>query len=349
MHSADVLLRSAGTALPGPPIDNAALARRFGMSSTWEQWVDAFVGTRSRHLAVDLETAEVRYSLADLGETAARRALAAAGLGTEAVDVVVLGTSTPDQLMPTTVNVIADRLALNDLPTYQLQSGCTGAVQALDVACRLLAGGGHRTALVIGGDVCAKHYDMSVNPAELPPAQQINGLLFGDGAGAAVLSTDPGTGAPGTTGTAAVRDVRVRFTGMNRPPGQTVEWFGAADRGSDRPGAVEDYKAIEESVPAMAADTLEEMLADLDWKRDDLAFLLPPQLSGRMTARIAERLAVPGAQEVTCVADTGNTGNALPFFQLERALPRMVRGDRALALAVESSKWINAGLALEAV
>jgi 3-oxoacyl-[acyl-carrier-protein] synthase-3 len=89
------------------------------------------------------------------------------------------------------------------------------------------------------------------------------------------------------------------------------------------------------------------MLDALDWNESDVDYLLPPQLSGRMTNRINEFLALPGAQEVSCVADTGNTGNALPFLQLELALPRMAAGDRALGIAIESSKWIKAGFALE--
>lgn len=87
-------LLAVGTALPGPRISNADLAERFGMDELWEQWVDAFVDTRGRHLATDLDTGETDYSLADLGELAGRRALAAAGLPPGDVDLVVMGTAT---------------------------------------------------------------------------------------------------------------------------------------------------------------------------------------------------------------------------------------------------------------
>jgi 3-oxoacyl-[acyl-carrier-protein] synthase-3 len=66
-----------------------------------------------------------------------------------------------------------------------------------------------------------------------------------------------------------------------------------------------------------------------------------------MTERIVRGLPLPCAQEISCVADTGNTGNALPFFQLERTLPRLITGDRVLGIAIESSKWIKAGFVLE--
>jgi 3-oxoacyl-[acyl-carrier-protein] synthase-3 len=189
--------------------------------------------------------------------------------------------------------------------------------------------------------VCAKHFDLSLSFSDRPTGEQVNGLLFGDGAGAAVLSTAE------AEGTVRLRRVFVELDGMDRAPGQTVEWFGLADRHAERPGAFEDYKAIEESVPVMAVETLESLLEELDWKKSDLDYLLPPQLSGRMTERIARRLDVPSAAEISCVATTGNTGNALPFFQLEQALPRMSPHQRAVLIAIESSKWIKAGIALE--
>jgi 3-oxoacyl-[acyl-carrier-protein] synthase III len=337
----DIHVLSTGTVLPGPAVNNATLAARFGMPAVWEQWIDAFVGTRARHLAVDLETGEVGFSLTDLGAQAAARALETAGVAATDIDLLVMATATPDMLMPATVNMVAERLGIDQVPAYQLQSGCTGAVQALDVARQMLLAGSCRTALVIGGDVCAKHLDLGMDVAGLAPAQLVNVVLFGDGAGAAVLGVEP------SPGSSVLHRTLVRLTGLNQPPGQTVEWFGLADRHADRPGGSEDYKAIEERVPVMAVEVLKEMLDDLDWGDDDVDYLLPPQLSGTMTARIVDRLDLPAAREVSCVAETGNTANALPFFQLERALARMVQGDRALGITIESSKWIKAGFALE--
>lgn len=338
----DIHVLSASGVLPGPPIDNAALARRFGMPTAFEQWIEAFVGTRSRHLVVDLESGQVTATLADLAAQAGAEALRSAGVRPEDVDLLVMATATPDKLMPATVAMVAERLGIDQVPAYQLQSGCTGAVQALQVADGLLrSGSSHRTALVIGGDVCAKHLDLGLDLTAMPPGQLVNVVLFGDGAGAAVLGTEPGPGS------AALRRTLVRLVGLNRPPAQTVEWFGLADRHTDLPAGSEDYKAIEEHVPTMAVEVLGELLDDLDWKKSEIDYLLPPQLSGTMTRRIAERLDVVGTREISCVAETGNTANALPFFQLEQLLPRMVEGDRAVGVTIESSKWIKAGFALE--
>lgn len=343
MDPAEIRLLAAGTALPGPPIDNAALGRRFGMDALWEQWVDAFIGTRTRHLALDLDSGEQRDTLADLGTTAGERALAAAGTDPAEVDLVVLGTATPDTLMPATVNVIADRLGIDDVTTYQLQSGCSGAVQAIDVARQLLSTGRHRTALVLGGDVIAKHYDLTADLRTVPPAELVNYVLFGDAAGAAVLSADP------AAGPTAVRASFVQLAGRGRAPGQVLEWFGPVDRHSDRSSAQEDYKAIEEIVPLFAEQILHRLLAEAGWQEGELTHLLPPQLSTRMTARIVERLGLSGAEEISCVGETANTGNALVFFQLEQVLSKLAPGDRAAAIAVESSKWIKSGFALERV
>jgi len=341
MDPSEIRILSAGSALPGPPIDNATLGRRFEMDDLWQQWVDVFIGTRSRHLAIDLDNGEIRYSLAELGEAAARSALEGAELQPQDVDVMVLATATPDHLMPATVNLVADRLGINGLPTYQLQSGCSGAVGALDVGRQMLLSGQHETALVIGGDVCAKHFDLSIDLRTLPPSELVNVVLFGDGAGAAVLSTEP---RPGST---ALRHLFTRLVGQDRPPGQIVEWFGMADRHGTATAVHEDYKAIEEQVPLMASEVLKELLDFLGWVGDDLDYILPPQLSGRMTARIMQQFALTDVSEVTCVDETGNNGNALPFLQMERLLRRMVTGDRAIGVAIESSKWIKSGFALE--
>lgn len=341
MSQRDVHILSAASALPGPPVDNAALGRRFGMDALWEQWVDAFIGTRSRHLALDLATGTVTGSLADLAEEAGRRALKAAGLAAQDVDAVVLGTATPDRLMPATVNIVADRLGIDQVRTFQLQSGCSGAVQALDLARQLVLAGTARRVLVLGGDVIARFYDVTKDLRKAAPAELVSFVLFGDAAGAAVLSADPAPGA------ATVRSLFTRLVGLGREPGAVLEWYGPLDRGSDRPAATEDYKAIEEHVPRMSQEVLHELLDDAGWRPEDVALLLPPQLSGRMTGLISKRLGLPQARDVSVVDEAGNCGNAIVFLQLERALAELGPGRRALGISIESSKWIKSGFALE--
>ncbi|GAA2598603.1 3-oxoacyl-ACP synthase [Streptomyces axinellae] len=339
-------LLGVGTALPGEPVDNETLAAALGIAS---EWMEAFIGTRARHFAVDLAGGQVRWTLEDLCTDAADRALADAGVEPDGVGFVVLATATPDALMPTTAALLADRLGIGGTPVYQLQSGCTGAVQAFALARALLAdgAGGGAPGLVVGGDVCARHLDLRQDFRRLPPGTLVNYVLFGDGAGAALVGAAPGPRDARTR--AALTHVTHRLDGLGLPPGQRVEWFGAADRASDRPAATEDYKAVEQRVPVMALEVRDELLDACGWPPGSIDHLLPPQLGGRMTERIARELS-HGLKwrEVSCVAETGNNGNALVFLQLERLLDRIRPGQRALGIAIESSKWIKAGFTVEA-
>ncbi|MQY14097.1 Anthraniloyl-CoA anthraniloyltransferase [Streptomyces sp. RB5] len=337
--AATAYIAATGTALPGDPVDNATLGKALGVS---EEWIDLFVGTRSRHFGWDLATGEVRSTLADLCAEAGAQAMDAAGLEPSDIGFVVLATATPDALLPTTATVVADMLGLDHLPVLQLQSGCSGAVQALDVG-RAMLTAGRGAGLLLGGDVTNRFIARRGNAARLPSEELVNQVLFGDGAGAAVLAADPA--AEGV----AVRGVLNRCTGQGRAPGQFLDWYGVSDRHTERRLLAEDYKAIEEHVPVISGEILWELLGSLGWSASDVDYLLPPQLSGRMTARITERLPAPAVGEVSCVTETGNTGNALPFLQLDLLLPRLEAGQRALAVTVESSKWIRAGFALEKV
>jgi 3-oxoacyl-[acyl-carrier-protein] synthase-3 len=338
-NSFDAYIISTGVALPGDPLDNEVLARKFGASV---QWIEMFVGTRQRYLAMDLDSGRVTHSLADLGAEAGAQAIARAGLRPTEIDFVVLSTSMPDTLMPATVNMIVEQLGIDRLPTYQVQSGCAGAIQGLDLTRRLLDDE-HRVGLVIGADACAKHVVLDRDVTELQPTELVNYVLFGDGAGAAVVTSEK------VPDSIALRSVLNRCCGLGRAPGQIVRWFGAADRYSEQQPVEEDYKAIEEHVPILALEAMYEALDSMAWNSGSVSYLLPPQLSGRMTERIVEKLGLPGVTEISCVADTGNNGNAMPFLQLDLLRKQLRTGERAVAIAIESSKWIKGAVTLEGV
>ncbi|HEY6423368.1 MAG TPA: 3-oxoacyl-ACP synthase III family protein [Pseudonocardiaceae bacterium] len=331
-------LAATGTALPNDPIGNDTMAEHFGTSAAW---IEAFIGTRQRYLAVELATGRVTHTLADLGAQAGGQALARAGLEPHDVDFVVLSTATPDHLMPATVNLVAEALGIHEVPTYQLQSGCAGAVAALQVAAAIVESTG-RTGLVIGADSCSKHL-VARDFAALSAPELVNYVIFGDGAGAVVITPDE------VRPCMVLRLVVNDFVGLGCPPGQVVNWFNVAGAGTGEQAVHEDYKAIERRVPPMAKDVLRLLLEGTGWSMADLAYLLPPQLSGRMTASIVKALGVDAAEEVSCVADTGNNANALPFVQLDLLAQRIRPGQRALGIAIESSKWIRTGFAVEGV
>ncbi|MGW6913940.1 3-oxoacyl-ACP synthase III family protein [Kitasatospora sp. NPDC054939] len=342
-------LTALSEVLPGAPVTNRDMAERFGLH---EKWLDRMTGNRTRHFCTpDGPTGEPRTT-GDLATAAAERALAAAGLGPGDLDFLILCTASPDQLMPATVNVVADRLGIDDIPTFQLTSGCAGALTGLYTARGLLAAG-HRRGLVIGADSVEKLWPAEQGLKRINPAELANFALFGDGAGAAVVDADDD--GPGLV----VEQLLLRTVGKGRAPAQIVRWYGADGApliaGPDgtevrEPMSHEDYKAIEEHVPGLAAGVLDELSALTRWPVAEVEHVLPPQLNGVMTEKIRERLGVRPDQAVSCVADTGNNGNALPFIQLHRALRRIESGvgvgGRLLVTTIESSKWVVSGLAL---
>lgn len=338
----EVRIIGVGTFLPGEPVSNAKLEKVFSIRA---DWVDAMIGTNFRHFVVDLDTKELRYRLVDLCERAARAALDRAGIPPGDVDVAVLSTATPDHLMPATVNVVIDRLGLNGIPAFQIQAGCSGAVQGFEVAWSLLNTGRYRNALVMAGDAIYKYFDYGKDFKSMPASELINLALFGEGAGAVVLSADPAREG------IRLEHVAVSCEGRDRQPGQILDWFGpapgpgAADGGQAQ-GAKEDYKAIEKQVPRMSKETLELLLEATGRRRDDITWFLPPQLAGHISRRIAEHMELSEDRVLSCVSESANTGNATPYFQLEMLADRMRPGDAAVAVAIESSKWIKTGMVL---
>jgi 3-oxoacyl-[acyl-carrier-protein] synthase-3 len=305
------------------------------------------IGTKTRHFAVDLDEKKVRYDLSDVCYEAAKKALDDAGMTPEDIDLVIMSTATPDHLMPATVNLVVDRLGMNNLPTYEVQAGCSGALQGMDVAYRFLQGGSFRNALVIGGDVCNKYLDFRRDFKKMRSSELINLALFGDGAGAAILSTQTER-----TGMKIV-DIVNRCEGLGRAPGQVMNWFGSIIEQGERDAsgkkiqsAKEDYKAIEQNVPVMAKEMIQELLEKTVWDKADVEYFMPPQLGGHITNRIIDFLEVEHEKTLNCVAETGNNGNALPYLQLEMLSKQMQPGERAIGVAIESSKWIKTGIAL---
>ncbi|WP_100374827.1 3-oxoacyl-[acyl-carrier-protein] synthase III C-terminal domain-containing protein [Bacillus sp. FJAT-45037] len=335
-----------GECLPGEPVTNEQMEE---VLSIRKEWIDTMIGNHSRYFAVDFSKRTVEYSLTDLCTVAAEQAIEQSGVRREEIDVIVLSTATPDHLMPATVNLIADRLGLQNIQTYQIQAGCSGALQALDVARHLLMGG-RRYALVIGGDVCNKYMDLTRDFTKLRSSELINYALFGDGAGAILLTNENVDGLE-------IISIENQFEGVGEEPGQIMNWFGTVPENVQElskrelrkqfQSAKEDYKAIEKKVPLMTAQVLKKLLDNKKWKKEDLTYFLPPQLSWNMTRKIIESLDFPLDVTINCVQHTGNNGNALPFLQLKKVNGSIKPNNKVIGIAIESSKWIKTGIILE--
>jgi 3-oxoacyl-[acyl-carrier-protein] synthase-3 len=168
-------IMGSGSALPERRVSNAELAETVDTS---DAWIVERTGLRDRHLAGEGETT------ATLATDAARRALDAAGITPDQVDLIVLATATPDQTFPATATKVQAALGVNDCIAFDVQAVCSGFLYALSVADNMIRGGAARTALVIGAETFSRILDWE---------DRGTCVLFGDGAGAVLLTAEDGS------------------------------------------------------------------------------------------------------------------------------------------------------------
>jgi len=173
-----VFSRIAGTGsyLPEKILTNEDLAK---FVDTSDEWIASRTGIRERHVAAEGETT------GDLGYHAAVRALEAAGVDAKELDLVIVGTTTPDLIFPSTACLIQHRIGADGCPAFDVNAACSGFIYALTVADKFIRSGAAKTALVIGSETLTRMVDWS---------DRTTCVLFGDGAGAVVLKADTETG-----------------------------------------------------------------------------------------------------------------------------------------------------------
>ena len=133
-----------GSYLPSKVVTNDELARRM---ETSDEWIRTRTGIRQRHIA------EPSQASSDLAAEASRAALAAAGVSTEEIDLIVVATATPDYVFPSTACIMQAKLGIKGCPAFDIQAVCSGFVYALAIADKLIRSGQHRCALIVGSEV----------------------------------------------------------------------------------------------------------------------------------------------------------------------------------------------------
>ena len=301
-----------GSYLPEREVDNAEVAAPTEVDA---EWVQRKTGILSRRRAADHEAAS------DLATAAARRALEQAGVAARELGVFVLATSTPDHPQPPTAALVQHGLHAEGAAAFDINAVCSGFVFALGVARDMaVARGGY--ALVIGVDVYSRILD---------PADQRTAVLFGDGAGAAVIGPLHGPDAD-RRGVRAVRLIttggandliKVPAGGSRVPPSvESVEagehWFTMDGRG------VKEF--VENNVP----DAVAGFLADHDVPPERIDHLVTHQANGQMLDALYPKLGLPGARIHETVQRYGNTGAASIPVTLAEADPEIRPGDTVL-------------------
>ncbi|MBY6205817.1 beta-ketoacyl-ACP synthase III [Halomonas denitrificans] len=296
-----------GHYLPEKVLTNAELEQRV---ETSDQWIRDRTGIRERRVAADGQTT------GDLAEQAARRALDAAGVDPASIDLLILGTTTPDVVFPSTACMIQKRLGLGDCGAFDVNAACSGFIYALSIATQYIEAGTIKRALVIGAETLTRMLDWN---------DRATCVLFGDGAGAAVLEADESAGVLSTHihANGDYSDLLKVDVGVSR--GFTEE---------PRGGVKIHMKGNE--VFKVAVNTLgrivDETLAHNQLDKHDLDWLIPHQANLRIIKATARKLDMSMDQVIVTVDRHGNTSAASVPMALDEAVRsgRVKRGDLML-------------------
>lgn len=345
-------IHATGSSLPGEPIDNAAIEKLVG---PLPEEVLSGLQVQRRHWVVDPGTGAHRESNSGLAVAAAKQALSRAGLEAEEVDLLIVSSSSPDQLLPPLSAVIQDRLGLRRCRTLDIRSGCAGAVAAMDIARLYIEAGRSRTAVVIGSEVISPLlYPLYAgrDPESVRVRDRINVYNFGDGAGAVVM---------GATDTDGIEGGAMAGVGGGRAPGMEIIGGGTADPLHEqlkRPRLIDlklDVMEVGRHTPIVLAEALRDVLGSIPVEPEDVAVcIIPEGNAGYLVEGMREAgldggdLAPLQARVVENLADVAATGSAAVPLALDAAWTRgrLREGERVLILGLESSRWIYAGLVL---
>jgi 3-oxoacyl-[acyl-carrier-protein] synthase-3 len=292
-----------GAYLPERRLTNQELERTV---ETSDRWIVERTGIRERRIAAPEE------ATSDLAAAAGRQALAAAGVPASSVELIIVATATPDMLFPSTACLAQERLGAKQAFAFDLSAACTGFLYALSVADQYIRAGTYRTVLVIGAEVLSRMVDWT---------DRTTCILFGDGAGAAVLQADRGERGILSThlhSDGALWDlIHIPGGGSRRPP--------SAETLAERMNFVK-MKGSETFRVAVRAleEVAREALAANHLSTEQLALIVPHQANLRILQAVAERLAVPAEKVMINVDRYGNTSAA----SIPIALDEAVRGGR---------------------
>jgi len=279
------IVKGVGAYLPERVMTNAELAT---LVDTSDAWIRERTGIGERRIAAPGETT------ADMGVKASRQALERAGVAAEEIDLIVLATATPDHTFPASATLVQDRLGILKGAAFDVHAVCTGFVYALATADNFLARGQARHALVIGSETFSRILDWE---------DRSTCVLFGDGAGAMVLSAEPESAADGR----GVLNTYVRSDGRYKSllyvdggpsTTQTVGHLRMAGNQVFRHAVTKISDAIETVVAEAGLS-----MADIDW-------FVPHQANQRILDSVAKKLGIPVERVITTVARHGNTSAA---------------------------------------
>ena len=302
-------ITGTGSYLPPDRVSNAQLAERLGRDGveTSDDWIVERTGIRFRHFAAP----EVACS--DLALEAAKRALEAADCDPQAVDLIIVATSTPDMVFPSSACILQEKLGVHGCAAFDVQAVCSGFVYALAIADAMIKAGTASKALVIGSEVFSRILDFS---------DRTTCVLFGDGAGAVVLEASE---TPGILASELHADGR--HVGILCVPGNV-----SGGRILGDPLLKMDGPAVFKLAVGVLESVARSVLAKAGRTEADIDFLVPHQANIRIMQSTAKKLKLAPDKLIATVDRHGNTSAAsipLAFDDAVRA-GTIARGDTVM-------------------
>ncbi|WP_133511989.1 beta-ketoacyl-ACP synthase III [Candidatus Thiosymbion oneisti] len=272
---------------------------------TSDEWIRERTGIRKRHLVTQGERCS------RLAEVASRRALADAGIDPAALDLIIVATTTPDQVFPSAACFLQQRLGIRGCCAFDLVAGCTGFVYALGVVDQFIRTGGIRRALVVGAEILSYIVDWQ---------DRDTAVLFGDGAGAVVVEAGP---EPGIL--SSHLHAEGAYTDILQVPG------GVGDRKRDPYIEMRGNELFKIAVTTLS-DVVEETLRANGMQKSELDWLVPHQANFRILQAVVRRLKLPLDRVVVTVGEHANTSSAsIPLaFDVAIRDGRIRRGETVL-------------------
>lgn len=300
-------ITGSGSYLPEKIITNADLEK---MVETNDQWIQDRTGIRKRHIAAENQTT------CDLAEIASRRAMEAANVNSKDIDLVIVATTTPDRVFPSTACLLQQRLDIHGCGAFDVQAVCTGFVYALGIADKFIKSGTHKCALIVGAETLSRIVDWK---------DRTTCILFGDGAGAVVVQADD---EPGIMSTHLHADGS--YESLLTVPAGISQGYDQVLKQS----AFIEMKGNE--VFKMAVNTLgrivDETLAANNMEKSDIDWLIPHQANTRIINATARKLKMSMDHVVVTVGEHGNTSAASVPLAFDVAVRdgRIKRGETLL-------------------
>jgi 3-oxoacyl-[acyl-carrier-protein] synthase III len=301
-----------GSYLPNQVLTNADLARKVDTS---DEWIVQRTGIHERRIAAPGEVTS------QMATNAARAALAHARLDAQAIDLIVLATSTPDNTFPASAATVQAELGITHGAAFDLQAVCSGFVYALATADALLKSGAFSRALVIGAETFSRLLDWT---------DRTTCVLFGDGAGAVVLEAQE---LPGARNDRGVLTVKLRSDGRHKS--KLFVDGGPSSTGTVGHLRMEGREVFRHAV-AMITDVVEDAFKATGYTVADIDWFVPHQANKRIIDGSAHKLGIPLSKVVTTVDRHGNTSAAsIPLALADAVADRRIkRGDLLLLEAM---------------